>query len=407
MASKGSTPAAVPAGTAQVRSQLVSTAHVLIPVLRQSAEQSERDRRLTNESVQAMRSSGVLHACAPRRTGGFEGGARTLIEVVARLSRGDGSAGWVAMIANCTSWAMGLLPDDARVAVYGDDPRRVSISQFGTGGSAVAAGDSYRINGKWPFASGSHHADWTISGILVQGSNGEPLETRWALLPLSKMEILDTWHVAGMVATGSNTLVAQDLVIPKDWTIPFDTFKGYEFARWHDDEPTYRASVSAVACLALVAPLWGMAEAAWDLTLEEMHSGRAIKQWNYDDARKSPGWRTDLGEARAAIDTGQMHLLRAADDIDVAAQENHVLDLNERARIRNDQAVATKSLRSAVDLLMDLNGARAFALSNPLQRIWRDFGTASRHGLNSSPLNREVYAHSLTGLNMNHYADRI
>ncbi len=334
---------------------------------------------------------------------GSGGGARALIDVVSELSRGEGSAGWVAMIANMTAWTMGLLPDDARKAVYREDPHSVSISQFGAGGKGAVVEDGYRITGNWPFASGSYQAQWTISGFLVVDDDGQPQEFRWALMPTAEMEIEDTWYVAGMAATASNTLVARDLFVPKHWTLDVATFSGRAFAEWHDDETAYRASVGAIACLGLASPLLGMAEAIWDLTVETMNGGRSISMWGYDDARESWGWRSALAEARSSIDTGRLHLLRGAEDLDRASQEGRVLDNSTRARLKNDQAVATTSLRNAVELMMDINGTRSFALSNPLQRIWRDFGTASRHGLNNGPLNREAYAMSVTGLDMDRY----
>jgi alkylation response protein AidB-like acyl-CoA dehydrogenase len=389
---------------AATRARLVEAAHELLPLLRKNGEQSERDRRLAEESAAAMRSAGLLHACGPRRNGGSGGNAQTLIEVVAELSRGDASAGWVAMIANMTAWMMGLFPDDARAAVYGDDPRNVAISQFGAGGSGVPTGDGYRITGSWAFASGCYQAQWTVSGFLVLDEAGKPREMRWALMPIAEMEIKDTWYVAGMAGTGSNTLVANDLLVPDHWTIGGDAFLGRSFPRWHSDETSYRSSVSAIACLGLAAPLMGMAEAVWDITVDVMNGGRSIPNWNYGDARESPGWRAALGEARAAIDTGRLHLLRGAADLDRAAEEDRVLSLDERARLKSDQAVATTNFRKAVDLLLDVNGTRSFALSNPLQRFWRDFGTASRHGLNNGPLNQEAYALSLTGLGMDRYA---
>lgn len=378
-------------------------ARELIPLLRAGAEKSESDRRLVEESVVAMRDAGLLQACAPERVGGGGGGARALIDVVSELSRGESSAGWVAMIANMTAWTLGLLPDDAREAVYGHDPHAVAISQFGSGGNGVRVDGGFRITGRWPFASGSFHAQWTISGFLVVDEHGAPQEIRWALMPIGEMQIEDTWYVAGMAGTGSNTLVGHDIFVPESWTLDAAAFSGRAFPGWHEDETSYRSSVGAIACLGLAAPLLGMAEAIWDLTIETMNVGRSIPNWGYEDARESWGWRSALAEARTAIDTGRLLLHRGAGDLDLAAQEGRVLNDLERARLKSDQAASTSHFRTAVDLLMDINGTRSFALNNPLQRIWRDFGTASRHGLNNGPLNREAYALSVTGLDMKRY----
>nr|WP_311737196.1 hypothetical protein [Streptomyces sp. Ag109_O5-1] len=61
------------------------------------------------------------------------------------------------------------------------------------------------------------------------------------------------------------------------------------------------------------------------------------------------------------------------------------LTVAERARVRMDTAVAAIRSREAVDRLVSVSGASAFALAGPLQRIWRDLG-------------REIYGRSLPGV---------
>nr|BAQ21926.1 putative acyl-CoA dehydrogenase [Streptomyces versipellis] len=81
----------------------------------------------------------------------------------------------------------------------------------------------------------------------------------------------------------------------------------------------------------------GMAEAAWDLVLDSMKSGRPISA-AYSDIREAPGYRLALADARTAIDTGRFHLLRAADGIDSVAPEGRILEVGERAKLRGDAA---------------------------------------------------------------------
>ena len=35
------------------------------------------------------------------------------------------------------------------------------------------------------------------------------------MVPMPDLQIKDTWHVAGLCATGSNTLVAEDVFVPR------------------------------------------------------------------------------------------------------------------------------------------------------------------------------------------------
>ena len=61
-----------------------------------------------------------------------------------------------------------------------------------------------------------------------------------------------------------------------------------------------------------------------------------------------------------------------------------------------------KAKQKAMDLLLDVQGAGAFALANPMQRIWRDFSIASRHGLSVPGLKDEIYGRALLGAEEQH-----
>jgi hypothetical protein len=58
-------------------------------------------------------------------------------------------------------------------------------------------------------------------------------------------------------------------------------------------------------------------------------------------------------------------------------------------------AHAVRQYVTAVELLLDSQGASAFALTNPVQRIRRDMSAAARHSLNLPGLKQEMYGRSL------------
>ncbi len=53
--------------------------------------------------------------------------------------------------------------------------------------------------------------------------------------------------------------------------------------------------------------------------------------------------------------------------------------------------------REAIDKLMSVNGASAFAEFNYMQQIWRDSHTASRHAFAEPVLGMEIYGRELLG----------
>jgi alkylation response protein AidB-like acyl-CoA dehydrogenase len=84
-------------------------------------------------------------------------------------------------------------------------------------------------------------------------------------------------------------------------------------------------------------------------------------------------------EAAAAADAAELILttnirqamakLRAGEDITV----------DDRIRVRRDQAYATRLALQAVDALNASTGGAGLQLSNPIQRAWRDVNAVARH----------------------------
>jgi 3-hydroxy-9,10-secoandrosta-1,3,5(10)-triene-9,17-dione monooxygenase len=65
--------------------------------------------------------------------------------------------------------------------------------------------------------------------------------------------------------------------------------------------------------------------------------------------------------------------------------------------MRADLGYAMRCCRDAVERLLNVQGASAFAESNPLQRVWRDIEMASRHGLVAGEIPHEIFGRALVG----------
>jgi 3-hydroxy-9,10-secoandrosta-1,3,5(10)-triene-9,17-dione monooxygenase len=131
-----------------------------------------------------------------------------------------------------------------------------------------------------------------------------------------------------------------------------------------------------------------------DLTLERINkSNKAIAYSFYDDVRKAPSMQLELAEAATLIETALLHVRRWCDDIADAARAGE----DKRAQMRMDLGYAMRRCREAVGLLLNVQGASAFAESNPMQRICRDLEMASRHGLLAGEIPQEIYGRALVG----------
>jgi 3-hydroxy-9,10-secoandrosta-1,3,5(10)-triene-9,17-dione monooxygenase len=379
------------------RDELLDRAAALRPLLERNAAQTEADRRLVDESLEAVREAGLLRIVNPRRFGGYETDIRTMLDVSATLATGCGSTGWVVNLINVCSWLVGLYSRKAQEEVWGSDPETRVAGALAPTATTRRVDGGLVVSGRWPWSSGSLHAQWGVGGVPVVDESGDVVDVGLALMPMHELSVEDTWFVAGMRGTGSNTIVADEVVVPDHRILPVPRALEGEYPTEFKDEVLYRSAFIPVLALILVGPLLGLARAALQYVVEKAPR-RAITYTSYERQTDSVAFQMAIAEAAAKVDTAHLHAYRAAADIDDAARAGTYPDLPARARVRMDAGWAARQAREAVDLLISAHGASAFAEASPLQRIWRDLNTASRHAVVNPSVNEEIYGKALLGV---------
>ncbi|MFI0449477.1 acyl-CoA dehydrogenase family protein [Actinomadura sp. 6N118] len=378
-----------------IDADLVQRARDLGPLIAANAAKAEIERQLPESTVDALTEAGLFKLTVPRRYGGHETDFATYLAVSAEIARACGSTAWVATLINICNWAVCVAPDKVREDVFGADPDARVCGVLAPSGTAAPIGDGYRVSGSWGFTSGSLHSSWTLVGVQVTDESGQVVEFGNVVLPMEELTIKETWHVAGMRGTGSNTVVAEEVFVPAHRYIPISF--GADQVDNHPEEPLYRASLVPALALVLAGPQLGLARAALDHTLATIGK-RGISYTFYDQAVRAPSTQFQVAQAAELIDTAALHIFRSATHIDQAAVEGRTLGIAERGRVRMDTGYAITRCRQAIDLLLDANGASSFAESNPLQRIWRDSSVAARHAIASPGISAEAYGRALLGV---------
>lgn len=376
----------------------VSRARAILPIIEDAAARAESGRRIPSESIDALAGAGLLRLATPLRFGGEEASLRDLLHTVSTIAEGDGSTGWVLSLINVCNWMVGLFPDRAQREVFGQDPDARVCGVIAPTGTSVRVSGGQRITGRWSWASGSLHAHWALVGVPIVDADGVQTDQGLALVPISDVTIEDTWFVAGMQGTGSNTLLAADVFVPDHRIMSVSRAIRGEYPTEHEDEPLYRSAFVPVLAIVLAAPCVGIARAAFAAVIGALAAGKGISHTFYEHAVDSGSTQIAIAEAVNRIDSAELHLDRAAADIDAAAAAGVGMDPVRRARVRMDTAAVTRYSREAVDLIMSVQGAGGFALSNPLQRMWRDINTAGRHAIVNPLIATEVYGRALLGV---------
>lgn len=383
-------------GARSERAELMEAARGVVPLLRREAEYADRTSRLTDEATAALRDSGLFRLGAPRVFGGHEAGMATTLDVTSTVGLGCASSAWVLVLTHATQHLAAGFTPRAREEVWCDGADFGMCGSF-TGHQLVSrrVADGQLVSGRWPMASGAYQADWAAVGIDVADEHGRGTDRGLALIPMQMLTIVDTWDMSGMRGTGSHTLVADSVFVPGHRIRPFATVLA---GSTEATEPLYRVPVGSMPIM-LLGPMLGSTQAAFDLVMETVASGKPMAMSVYGHLADSPTVQGALAEAATLIDTARLHVYRSAHMLDAAATAGEALDSVHRARVRMDAGHASACLRSAMEMLLAVNGAASMAIANPLQRHWRDLQTASRQPTINSGLSREIYGRALVGGN--------
>ena len=157
--------------------------------------------------------------CVPASLGGGEAPPRELLGAIEALATGDGAAGWCVAVCATAGMLAAYLEPERAAEVYGN-PDAVAGGVFAPSGRASADGDKLTVSGRWRFASNVANCDWLMGGCVVHdGERPRSLESgrpdvRLVLMPAAAVEVIDTWSVSGLRATGSHDIAVDGLELP-------------------------------------------------------------------------------------------------------------------------------------------------------------------------------------------------
>lgn len=367
------------------------------PLIEKNAAEGEENRRVSQESIDALESIGAFRVTQPARYGGYEGNSRAQIDVGAAVGRGDGGTAWVVALTNIANWLTALYPAQAQEDVWGEDRNAKVSVVLATNGKTKRVGGGYRVSGEWSYNSASWHTTWAILGAELVDEDGEFVDTAQLLIPRSDLQFKDTWYVAGMRSSGSNNLTATDIFVPDHRVMRGEPALTGLYPGTTDDTPgVYRAGWIPVLNIILVGPQLGLGRAVLDRVVAKA-SSKGIAYTSFERQSDSVAFQLDIAKAALLLDAAEGFAHRATDEIDIPAEEGVYPDYLTRARNRAYVGWIVEHVARAIEMLLTAHGSGAFAEVNPLQRLWRDQAVASRHAFVLPALGYELYGKALLG----------
>ena len=378
------------------RETLLARAEALIPALRERAAKAEALRRIPDETVTDLVESGLMRVTLPRRLGGAEADYRTMMEIVALVSRGCASTGWVYCNLLSTVLMLALWPKEAQDEIWdADRDALMTGSLVFPCGRAERVSGGYRLSGRWPFGSGIDHACANFFAAMVAGA--KPPEFRMFLVPKGAYTVLDTWYASGLRGTGSHDAVTDDLFVPEHRTV--------DAAATRDaTAPGNAVNTGAVYRLPLFpmffswvgAAVLGMAEAAVEDYVEATRT--RLARYSGQRLAELGTIHVKVAEARAAVAAARRIYLDNCDESTAIAATGALPDALARARWRAEGAYAARLCCQAVDLIVAASGGGGVFDSNPLSRAFRDIHTGTAHITQTWDPNAVTYGRLALGL---------
>lgn len=344
----------------------------IVPLLRGEAAAGERLGALTPAVDRALKDLGLLTLLLPRRCGGAAMSLTDYARVHLELAKGDLSACWVVYATNAACWLISTGSDAIQDAVFGAGPKVVCGSTYPFGeGQEVDGG--YVVNGAWNYMSGSRQADWVWGAVSITDRNGAKAPGKaTVLIPMTDVEIAKTWSVTGLQATGSDTVVARGVFVPRvRMVLPNEQF-GLGHATRHPPKSLDRIGTRAGVRVSGLGQLVGGAQTMLEI-IRESGDGEAPAWWQPSPRAHS------LEKAGAQIDMARALLFDVCGVLDQVGSGSVKLSMAEMARHKVLCGQIAELVLAAVESMMFIAGSAAFALANPLNRYWRDIHMGLRH----------------------------
>jgi hypothetical protein len=291
--------------------------------------------------------------------GGYELDFDTWFDVVLEIGKVDASHGWCASLMIHHAHLIGQFPEEAQQAVWAEGPDVAIAASFAPTTQVIRVEGGYRVSGQHStFASGVDHSSWVVLGGFAR-DEGAP-EWRFFLIPRSDYKVRDTWFMAGMRATGSNTIVTDNVFVPNIRVLKLSDLRdGKGPGGALNESPIFHTLFFHYAPLTFAAPMLGAARGAYEY----------FREWT--KARRAAD-----GTSIAEKTSIQVRMARAAADLDAAELLLRRTTQVPHAPDAHSPQLLARSVRDF--LILQLSCRDFFDSIDPQETLWLSSPSANR-----------------------------
>lgn len=362
------------------RSEWIERAEAVGPILAEHADASAQARTLAPESVTALEDAGFFAMASPMEVGGYDVHPATQVEAFEQLAGADVSSCWVAMIqAETPGMAGSHLSDGLGLdAVFGNGFPRIAGTANPEGIATALPDGSFRLNGRWSFASGIRHCGWVLANSVVLNEDGSRPSPEDGLPPVigsvveqSRVVVEDSWDVMGLEGTGSCHYRMKDVIVDPAFTTPIGGVHSNRGGPWFMN-PTITFLSPGHTGIAL-----GAARRALELLNGEI--GNRTRFGQGGSVADRGAFQRDYGEMSSRYEAARAYALSMLDEAMAWREAGQPTTPARDARVRAMVTWVTDACVDVVRFCHHHGGGAAAFTDSPLQRVFRDIIVASQH----------------------------
>ncbi|CAH1652378.1 MAG: acyl-CoA dehydrogenase family protein [Chelatococcus sp.] len=350
----------------------------IAPLVRAEAGESERIGTMTPKVLAAMKDAGLFWMLVPRDLGGAQARMVECMEAWEEISAADASAGW-SLMANSTGTAAAtaFCSDEAVAQMYSGPELPIMAGMLGPGGTSVETPDGLKGTGKYRFGSGSLHATWLGSGMLVMDDklirklpDGNP-QVRVCWLPREKAQFDENWDVMGLQGTGSVDYSLTDVTVPNGFHHERTISRGLRDWRLYD------IGIPGLACAGHTGVALGlMKRALEEITRIAFEKKRPAYQTVLGE---QPVFRHDFAYHEASYRAARAFTMELYDETERYIESGNELTRAMSARFRQNVIYVHKVAADVVRFCYTMGGSESLRNPSDLGRCMRDMSAATQH----------------------------
>lgn len=341
-----------------------------IKLVKEESPLAEKQGKLTQKQLQLIYEKRLFHLLVPESIGGKQMSLPDFARLMEELATVNGSFAWAINLGAGANMFAGYLKKGTAKTIFASEKTCVAGSGA-VGGTATKKDSGYLLNGHWKYASGAPHANFFSLNAEIVGENS----VKSFLVAAKEVELLDTWNVFGLKATGSNEFKIKNAWVPKAYC--FDLQKPSPWV----NTTLYRFPFNTLAEINMLVMLTGLAIQFKKLGIEIAKQKDAFGKKEGLKIYGDRNFQAVLNEVEQDFNEKRTRTFYQLEELWEKSKSDITISSTEKEHFTTAVIATADAARKMVDKLYPFLGMNLVFENTGISRVYRDFKVASQHAL--------------------------